>query len=220
MFYLSNIPHLKPRNLREGDKEKFLLAEFMHRDIVIPLFRHLQYDHPKYQNMCYTSKDSTNPEKGHGPEFGYYVSYRTVPLIEIIKHYNIKSFMDLGCGAGLLLSTLRVCLPDLSVGGFDNEEILINHMFSNLHRGFKDFKVKDIITITPEDIKAYDALYFWEPFTSSTLAEKFANNLAEVCTKNQYIIYQSHGSIGEYLAKTNKFITLAIHDQYVIFKKK
>ncbi len=145
----------------------------------------------KNNNIDYTIKKNG--------EFGYYPNDNIIPIIKYIEKNDIKSFLDLGSGCGIFLKVLNQ-FTNVKVMGYEIEKKLVD--LSNL------FQVptlkKNIITLKKEDIQDYQVIYFWEPLYKKELAEKFANNLVNILSKDQIIIYKPSGTIGMYLEKTGK----------------
>lgn len=149
----------------------------------------------------------TGDNKG---QFGYYVTEDVASIIGIMKAVKAKSILDLGSGPGLILKTIRT-FTKFEVSGYDNERELVeigNHIL-----GYDTLKLKDILTVTTQDIGKFDVLYFWEPLRDRELCEKFVDNLSKVTVKDQYIIYKPAGSIAEYLHKVERFEKVELYGQ-------
>jgi trans-aconitate methyltransferase len=117
-------------------------------------------------------------------------------LVAILKKNKIRSFIDLGCGAGVLLKILTMFIPDISVKGVDNEETLVQYCNKFMAFGTKK---RNILSLKREDIESYQVIYFYEPFTSRSMAQRFVENLSKIVTEGQYIIYMPAGSIQMFL---------------------
>lgn len=133
--------------------------------------------------------------KKAGKEYGYFVNSRTT-LFTLTRVLNIRSLVDLGCGAGVLIS----CLEDyiFKVKGYDNEKDLVD-IANKISRNKELAELKDITKLTKDDIKNFDAVYFWEPIIDEKMATKFVKNLLKVMKKDQYIFYYNSGKIGRLL---------------------
>lgn len=146
-------------------------------------------------NIIYTTKKNG--------EFGYYVSDPSIAIeissiMKLMKLYNI---CDLGSGCGILIDILRIF--DIMADGFEIEDSLIN-IEKNIFNNGSTYK-KDLLSLSGNDLKKYDCLFFWEPFSDYKLCKRFVKVLERSCSKNQYIFYLRSGQIGQFLEVSKKF---------------
>ena len=151
----------------------------------------------KNKSLHYTSKRE-GKNKG---QFGYYFNSHLIDLLLFMWEYNLKSIVDLGAGVGHLIMILYEF--GFSVGGYEIEKDLIlegikihqSHILENC------LKEKDILILTKIDLRQFEVIYFWEPFSDERLVKKFVDNLISRMKKNQYIAYRQSGRIGDELIK-------------------
>jgi hypothetical protein len=162
--------------------------------------------HDCYKNFVNNNtqlKTLFNNSKQNG-EYGYYVSLDSSfkNLCKIVELLDIKKFCDLGAGSGILLKALIYFKQMRKIIGYENEKILVDNSMNDY------VKLKDIFDLTITDLKDFECIYFWEPFKSDELANKFVNHLSKVTSKGQIIIYREAGYIGKYLDKNKKFLII------------
>lgn len=124
----------------------------------------LTKDNQNIKNIYYTVKQNKN-------EFGYYISdhRKVINIIKIMKHYNLKSILDLGCGVGHFLSYLKFASKALyypiETYGIENERCLIDLSLKTLPYSLR---LNNIIhgDILKDEWPKSDAIYFWEPIIS------------------------------------------------------
>lgn len=138
------------------------------------------------------------PKGKNGSEWGYYVSHNIGRLAVLLKKNKIKSFIDLGCGAGVLLRVLTMYIPYISVRGIDNEEKLVSYCNRFMAHSAKQ---GNILSLKREDVERYQVIYFYEPLRSEKLAQQFVENLSKIVTEGQHILYFPAGSIGKFLSE-------------------
>jgi 2-polyprenyl-3-methyl-5-hydroxy-6-metoxy-1,4-benzoquinol methylase len=151
-------------------------------------------------------------------QYKYYNNPYVLNLIKFLKLNNIKSFLDLGCGAGILFRILHIFNYELKLKGYEIEDNLIE--ICNRLNHTKPAVKKDILKLTIDDIKDYQVLYFWEPLCDRKLAEKFVTNLAKILQPNQIIVYYQSGSIGDFLVENKKIESMGNFYNYKIFRLK
>lgn len=145
-------------------------------------------------HLDYTIKEE-GPNKG---QFGYYINKKMGSFIEKMLNHNIKSVMDLGAGYGHFVAVASKFL-DYSCG-IEIEEELISK--SRLTR---DIEHKDIFDLTKEDVKEIEALYFYEPFHSKDLSEKFVEHLMLIMYEGQKIFYRTSNE-NDFSSYTYRFL--------------
>lgn len=178
-------------------------------------FENLKLKHPEVALKTLHNVKST--EKKTKGQFGYYHNTRCAELYFFMKKHKKKRICDLGSGAGVLLQTIKTINWNIIVKGFEIEKSLVE--YSNTYNNFRTLE-KDILTLTKEDLKDQEIIYFWEPLYEDGLAKKFAENLGKVLTKGQLIVYYQSGRIGDHLKKVENFKFLGYWDrtQYQIYK--
>jgi len=192
--------------------EQYLFSSMIRNELdsLIQLYRAFR---TKCMNGSITNKVDYQVKKNG--EYGYYPNTHIIPIIKYIEENDIKSILDLGSGSGIFLKLLNQ-YTNVEVMGYENEKKLVD--LSNR------FKVptlkKNIITLKKQDIQDYQVIYFWEPLYDNKLAQKFANNLVNILSKDQIIIYKGAGSIGHYLDLTKKLDIVDIIEGYTLYKLK
>ena len=170
-------------------------------DRVVNLITDLVYDYfnkgVKHESRIVNVKKSK--KNSELDEWGYYVSHEIGLLAMILRKNKVRSFMDLGCGAGVLLRILTMYTDGLIVGGIDNEPTLVKYCNERMAYGAKE---ADLLTITRANVSRYEVLYFYEPLAGKEAAQKFVENLSKIVVKGQYIIYYPAGYIWDYLNKS------------------
>ena len=139
-------------------------------------------------------------------QFGYYPSPSVGELCILLSKLGVKEIVDLGSGIGLLLLAIKAYNSNIKITGFENEKYFIdiaNQIGANTYK-------KDILTLKKYDIRKFDALFFYEPFSDPTLSEAFVKNLLKRVSKGQFLIYERAGTIGEFLDKSNKVKRLTL----------
>lgn len=167
------------------------------------------------QDPCNVDNNSYIVKNG---QYKYYNNINVLSLIKFLELNNIKSFLDLGCGAGILFKILNYYNNNLKLKGYEIEDNLIE--ICNKLNYYGSAVKKDILKLSIDDIKDYQVLYFWEPLYNTDLAKKFVTNLAKIIQPNQIIVYYQSGSIGNYLEKNKKIEQLGIFYNYKIYKLK
>ena len=151
-------------------------------------------------------------------QYKYYNNSYVLNLIKFLEINNINSFLDLGCGAGILLRMVNLYNINLKLKGYEIEDNLIS-ICNKLN--YKEPAIKkDILKLKVDDIKDYQVLYFWEPLYNKDLAKKFVTNLAKIIQPNQIIVYYQSGSISDYLIQNKKIEFLGNFYNYKIFRLK
>lgn len=144
--------------------------------------------------------DNVNYCRKENGEWGYYISHNPFAIIYYMQQNNLKSIVDLGSGAGILLQILRGY--GFSIKGFEIEDSLIKVATKLLGKNITH--KKDILTLTEEDVKDSEVLYFWEPVAEDELAKKFVENLVNILSPTQTVLYYSSGAIARYLESSPK----------------
>lgn len=181
------------------------LADYMfelYRKITIPIL----------PTIVGTGKNSGD-NKG---QWGYIQSRGIGELIFLLNKLKIDSIIDLGSGAGILLSIIKAFNPTIKTRGFEIEEELVNH--SRISYGSPIYQ-KDILKITASDIRDHKALYFYEPLCDRDLCQKFVENLEQIVT-DQYLIYKPAGAIAEFLHKSKVFEHVGRQYCFDVFKRR
>ena len=187
--------------------EKYKYLEILSLELSV-LYRVLQNSNNE-DNNSYIIKNG---------QYKYYNNTYVLNLIKFIKLNNIKSFLDLGCGAGILLKILHIFNYELKLKGYEIEDNLIE--ICNRLNYTKPAVKRDILKLTIDDIKDYQVLYFWEPLYDRKLAKKFVTNLAKILQPNQIIVYYQSGSIGDFLIQSKKIEYMGNFYNYKIFRLK
>lgn len=184
---ITRITDLERKKSYEIDQWAYLLAE-----MVYDRFSAFAAKTTDLKQIVYTTKGK------NGDEWGYYVSHNIGRLAVVLKKNKIKSLVDLGCGAGVLLRVLSMYVPYISLRGIDNEESLVSYCNRFMNHSAKK---GNILSLKREDIEHYQVIYFYEPLRSEKLAQQFVENLSKIVTKGQHIIYIPAGSIGKFLSE-------------------
>jgi 2-polyprenyl-3-methyl-5-hydroxy-6-metoxy-1,4-benzoquinol methylase len=156
-------------------------------------------------------------------QFGYYPNSNVADILLFMKEYDLKTIMDLGAGAGILVHTLRRL--GFKAYGMEIEDSLveISNNIQGMNWDENSFVIKqDILTIASFDIQKYDCIYFWEPFYQRDLAKKFVENLSKSMKSGQYILYKRHGDIFNFLdidVTFKKLPMYGVNDCYYVFQK-
>lgn len=184
--------------------------------VLTQLYRSTAYLDPNARALYHQPKDLSS---NNGGEFGYYITPSISALFLLIQELKVKSFLDLGAGAGILLLTLNALVEDLRVHGYENEVELIRQHTTWL--GGRVITRKDILTLNKEDIKYFQALYFWDPFRDFKLTQQFINNLASIMDKKQIIINKNGSYCTPALKSHPNFKTYeSNHFEHFIFRLK
>lgn len=186
-----NVKRIQYDGLKIGvnEEKRLRIMDRMYNQM-INQFYIMAYDIPALKGLIQQTKP--NKEDGTQSEYKYYVSSCVVQLVQLLKHLNVNTLVDLGCGAGILCKALN--MEGIITGGYDIEEPLIK-----IAKRFNDdeyfrFAIKDITKLKQKDIVPYKAIYFWEPILSRDLCKTFINNLVSIVTPDQYIICRPSGS--------------------------
>lgn len=147
----------------------------------------------KYNNQI--KYKETKSKVGDIGQFGYYINEYIYPLWHFIKDQKITHMCDFGCGPGIILDILSGC-HGIDYSGFDNEPdyIKASKIFCS-----PDVKIQlqDICTVTEEQMKGIQLIYFWEPFSRGEEAEKLSeamvSNLAKVLEPGVLIYHKVSG---------------------------
>ncbi len=152
------------------------------------------------KNICYRGKGGEQPN--NEPEYGYYISspYVIIRVAELVEQLNIRNIIDLGCGAGIAMSVLRILCGrqrGINTYGIDNEPVLIKyaqHLMSSAWVG-------DLLKLQRPALEGMHAIYFWEPMRTKEHGDLFVDALMGAVIPGQYIIYCSSGGIGTSLLR-------------------
>lgn len=74
-----------------------------------------------------------------------------------IKHYDIKSVLDLGCGVGAYYKLLQDNFPGVKYVGMDYAFEAVD--LAKKHWGYKEFYQKDLWDLTQKDLESYDLIH-------------------------------------------------------------
>lgn len=192
------IPRLKDEELKRVQDIATVMNE-----LINPMYRTLASQIPSYDDVSYKRKGEEDT-----PEFGYYISYFLKEVVEVINYFEVKSLLDLGCGAGIFTSVLK-STTGIKVAGYDNEKVFIERKLGYVQH--EEFKLKDITKVTRKELSKYDCVYFWEPIIHRPTCEKFIQNLVREMPDNQYIIYKCDGPAIDYLSQEKGLALLAVH---------
>ncbi len=143
-----------------------------------------------------------------GKNFGYWVT-GPAPLIRYIEENKVSSFLDLGCGAGLLLKCIKLVLPNIKLKGIELNGDLYQ-IASRLLRAYPlsetiELQLKDILTLTKKDIKGYQTLFAYEPLNDKQLSKEFAENLYKIMGPDQVFVLRPVAYMREELDKVFKY---------------
>jgi 2-polyprenyl-3-methyl-5-hydroxy-6-metoxy-1,4-benzoquinol methylase len=156
-------------------------------------------------------------------EFGYWPTRYIKELLDVIKHFKIHSFCDLGSGMGLL-SMLIASIAKIPVKGIEIEDCLLEIAERTQASGFYCapliYQKGNLLELKREQIKDYHALYFWEPINNSDLCLKFITNLVNIMDNKQIIICQPAASSLRHLKENPKVEYLAHYACYHLFQLK
>ena len=142
------------------------------------------YSSNETKRVSYCSKGEEDSE------WGYYHTLDLYGLNDILKELGCKSVIDLGCGAGLLMAQLKCINPDLLVSGIDNEPALVE-----IAKNFIPVKQGDIMNLSKENIRMFDAVYMWCPLKDKVKTKKFVAALIESLVKGQFVICSTEGDL-------------------------
>jgi SAM-dependent methyltransferase len=179
----------------------------------------------------YSIKDS-GENKG---QYGYYIGQHHLSRIYLfMKKNRLKTFIDLGCGAGHIVIALRNL--GILADGLEIEKDLVNEAHELMGAGNRSnrkiIRQQDILKLTRNNVRVYististdffhmskhkskrdhdiykvaDVVYFWEPFRDIELSRKFVNRLEKVLVSGQIIIAGHCGSSGDHFRNSTKFI--------------
>jgi hypothetical protein len=214
---MSKYKHIKTsRELRQYAQALSLGFRFGIRDFSIKMKKRDEkiFNSPKTQH-------NTTEEKRRG-EFGYYIG-NIDGLYCALKKLNIGSFCDLGCGAGHIITFFNRYLG-FRVRGYEIEDRFIEDHKDLIEYNKEDYyhtplvNKKDLNDLVAEDIRGFDAVYFWEPFCSKKKAENFAMRLIRTMSVNQYILYNGGYMMGVF-RRTVKLKYIGSINEINVFKK-
>ena len=147
-------------------------------------------DREKQKSRLYNNRG-----KGNG-EWGYIINFHFGEVAAYMLENDFKTIIDLGAGVGHGIEILN--LIGLEARGYENEDELImeNAKFFGkkltLLGGDESLTIrkKDIMSLTTNDIKEFEVIYFWQPFKDEILLNKFLINLFEIISPNQTILFK------------------------------
>ena len=83
-------------------------------------------------------------------------------FLDMIDVCEIRSVLDIGCGAGAFCHLLSHTHPDVAYTGYDASQAQINRATERLgHR----FEVRDVATVTTEEFSKFDAVHAYSVFS-------------------------------------------------------
>lgn len=138
-------------------------------------------------------------------QYGYYHNEMVGELYFLLKRLKINTICDLGSGAGILLGSMVNYDHNLRVKGIEIEESLAKYANRVFHF---TTEIRDIFTLTTDDIKDYQAIYFWEPIQDYELCKKFVLHLEKILCKHHIIIYRPAGAIHQFLDQSKIIMNL------------
>jgi len=212
---------MKTKELKLSNKTKKEEQQLDHLQILLRYIFDLFATTARVFNMSKYIENNISKRKEEGKnegQWGFIQSSRIDNLILILNRLEIGSFVDLGSGCGILITIVKIYYLHIynkfiKVAGYEIEDDLVKiGSYYHVCR-------KNILTLDKEDIKSFEALYFYEPLQSPTLAKEFVENLESIMYSGQYIIYARAGSIYEYLNKCELLIYLGEHFNHYIYKK-
>ncbi len=169
----------------------------------------------------YTTKGKKLKDTGGNTEFGYYTN-KNVCLPNVVERLGVKSIIDLGCGPGLVIKTLKQLNYVNKIKGFDNEADFISIAKGRYSNHNEEFTKKDITKLTKEDLEYYDAVYFWEPIICPITGKKFIKNLVKNLKKDTFILYYRSGQLHvplEQAVEDGKLSVAVQHGSIAIYTK-
>jgi ribosomal protein RSM22 (predicted rRNA methylase) len=162
-------------------------------------------------------------------EFGYYYNAYAYELFSLIKHFDCKSIIDLGCGAGIILKVLLYLYPELRIAGIENEPELhqramkllnFTNPSNSFHYNNENIALGDITSLDDMKIcKKCDAAYFWEPISKEQKANLFINTLAKSTKIGTWIFYLPAGPIQRELNMHCAFDYVGNYKGYIVYRR-
>ena len=194
---------LKPLN--EEQKERLYSEEsklYSRLDVYRGMTFNVSLLKERYKDIIYNQKGTERSE------FGFYLTQNFLTIYHILLSLKTKSLLDLGSGPGLLLQSL-CSIVNVRVG-YEIEDVFVEDGRSVFNQ---DIKKKDILTLTKKDVKSFEVLFFYEPFTpynhiqekENSKPKEFIDNLVNILTKGQYILYDQAGEIGKHILESGAF---------------
>lgn len=126
-----------------------------------------------------------------GTNYGYYRTKDLSALVEITL-FRPKKVVDLGSGLGEFMMDIKE-LANIEVHGFELDTILAKNAVIPTTQ-------KDILTISEDDLKDADLIYFWQPLIDPDMILKFWRNLSHI--KNKIVLCRP-GDMIRYIRCTN-----------------
>lgn len=143
-------------------------------------------------SLYYREGTVTTEGSGIGnTNFGYYRTKDISALVEITL-FRPKKVVDLGSGLGEFMMDLKE-LANIEVHGFELDPILAKNAVIPTTK-------KDILTISEDDLKDADLIYFWQPLIDKEMILKFWRNLSRIKSK---IVLCRPGDMSAYVRCTN-----------------
>jgi SAM-dependent methyltransferase len=153
-------------------------------------------------------------------QWGYFVSRDVYPLLKLLERYNISSLCDLGSGVGIFLRALRdFAWFNLNVTGFEIEPLFVE--IANDYFDVRTLK-KNILLLKQEEIKEFEVLYIYEPFTSDEVRDNFFDNLLNIMVKGQLFFYKpANSSVDKYFSLVGDHRIKLVEDtiDFHVFRK-
>lgn len=193
-------------------KQKGFFHRFAERRDIYRNLPFLRYDNLGYDDTCYLD----------GKRAWNYVPTKESSMIDIISlliKLDITSFIDLGCGAGILLQILHDVhntypsmfnFKKLRLNGIELERKWINKSKLLLSTNFvnkqnwdfqnkKIIKKGDITKIRKQSIKDFECIYVYEPLIDKENCKKFADNIFSIMSNKQILVLNPHYNMEKYL---------------------
>ena len=98
------------------------------------------------QQLELNLRELNGPYPNHWKEF-----------LEYVKHYNIKSILDLGCGVGAYYKLLQDNFPEVKYVGMDYAFEAVD--LAKKHWEYKEFYQKDLWDLNQKDLEPYDLVH-------------------------------------------------------------
>lgn len=102
--------------------------------------------------------------------------------IEFVKHFNPKSFLDIGCGCGALSEVLFREFPEMKYTGMDYSEDAIQ--IAKEEWSGRNFYVKDLMELTESDLTDYDLIFASAVFDVMPNGDEALEHLMSVSPTN------------------------------------
>lgn len=135
--------------------------------------------------------------KSNTTEFGYYPSEEILPILYLVKKFNIRNYIEFGSGLGLYMKSIQIFCSNILPGkvktykGFENEEALLEaSMIINPHSHEFWCEKKDILNLEESDIKKSDRtlIFYWQPFVELKETKMLLKKLVEILPRNSVVV--------------------------------